>query len=408
MQKQNIVLAVIASLAGPAAVAQSNITVYGRLNVDTETVRTDSATVGAPANRPGQMAVNAYTGNNPGRANRLTSNSSSLGFKGVENISTDLQAWFQIESGLNVDTGAGNLASRNTAVGLKGSFGEVLLGQWDTPYKVVTVPFGFFKGVTSADYSNILGNGGFGTPVTTTRSLPDGGASDAAFDRRQGNSVQYWSPQLGGVSLRLAYSFPENKSDGKIPQIASDILSMSVGYRIGSLELRYGFEQHDDYFGLKTMGGAAVSATTSSSKDRGHKVAVFYTLGKTVLRAGAERLEFTNADTVVGNVTEYHRDAYMLSAEQQFGTSNAFLSFTKAESGDCERVGGAACNSSDLGAHQLTLGYKYNMSKRTFLYAFYTRLKNQQSGRYGIAYPLAATAPGAMTTIAAIGVNHDF
>jgi len=407
MKKQKIALAVLTALAGHAAQAQTSVTVYGRLNVDMETVRTDSATAGAPADRPTQMAAGAYSGKNPGRANRLTSNSSALGFRGTETISSDLQAWFQIESGLSVDTGTGSIASRNTAVGLKSRFGDVLLGQWDTPYKVATLPIGFFRGVTSADHTNILGNAGFGSPATTTRSLPDGTVADASFDRRQGNSIQYWSPSLAGLSLRLAYAFPENKNT-TTPSVASDIVSLSLGYRIGALEMRYAFEQHADYFGLKTMGGRAAGDTNRSSKDRGHKGILFYTAGNTVLRAALERLEFRNDDTVAGNIRGYARNAFVVSAEQTLGMNNLYMAYTKANDGQCERVGGAACASNGLGAHQLTAGFKHNLSKRSFLYAFYTRLDNDASGRYDIAYPLAATAPGVRTNIAALGINHDF
>jgi predicted porin len=410
MHKKKIALAVIATLAAPWTIAQntSNVSVYGRLNVDVETVRTSGATSIVPAIRAAQVPASAYTGTNLDSTGRMTSNSSAIGFKGTEKLGEGLTAWFQIESGLNVDTGAGSIASRNTAVGLKGAWGDVLLGQWDTPYKVVSLPFGFFKGVTNADYANLISNAGFLTPATTTRSGPDGSAADAAFDRRQGNSVQYWSPQFAGFSYRIAYSLPENKTDGRIPQVASDIISASLGYKTGPLEFRYGYERHNDYFGLKTMGGTAASLTNRSSKDQGHKLAAFYTVGDTVLRAVGERLIFNNADTVTGNVNEYRRDAYLASVEQKIGAGEFWGAYGTTGSVRCELAGGAACNSDGLGGTQLSLAYKYNMSKRTFGYLFYTRMKNDESARYSIAYPLAATAPGATTTALALGINHDF
>jgi len=409
MKKQIMLLAVLSTLAPPMlAQSTSNVSVYGRLNVDTEWVKVNSVTSTAPAMRPAQVAARAYGGNEDS-ATRVTSNSSAFGLRGTENLGEGLQAWFQIESGLNVDTGTGSIASRNTAVGLRGAWGDVLLGQWDTPYKMVSVPFGFFKGVTNADYANLIGNAGFGTPVTTTRSLPDGSTADAAFDRRQGNSIQYWSPQIAGFSYRVGYSLPENKTDGKIPQVSSDIISVSLGYKRGALELRYGYEQHNDYFGLKSMGGTAASLANRSSKDHGHKVAVFYSFdANTVIRAVGERLSFKNADTVQGNVSKYRRDLFLASVERKIGMGELWATYGSTGSISCALAGGGACNSEGLGAQQLGLAYKHNMSKRTFLYTFYTQVKNEESGRYGIAYPLAPTAPGATTTILALGMNHDF
>jgi len=409
MKKQIMLLAVLSTLALPTlAQSTSKISVYGRLNVDAEWVRASSATSTVPAMRPAQVAAKAYTGLNNDSA-RVTSNSSAFGFRGTESLGKGLEAWFQIESGLSLDTGTGSIASRNTAVGLRGAWGDVLLGQWDTPYKMVSVPFGFFKGVTNADYANLIGNAGFGTPVTTTRSLPDGGTADASFDRRQGNSIQYWSPQIAGFSYRIAYSLPENKIDDKIPKLSSDIISLSFGYKRGPLELRYGYEQHNDYFGLKSMGGTAASLANRSSRDDGHKVAVFYSLGgNAVIRAVGERLSFKNAETVMGNVSKYRRDAFLASVEKKIGANEFWATYGSTGSVSCALAGGAACNSEGLGAQQLGLAYKYNMSKRSFLYAFYTQVKNEESGRYGIAYPLAATAPGATTTALALGMNHDF
>ena len=38
-----------------------------------------------------------------------------------------------------------------------------------------------------------------------------GAKPDASFDRRQGNSIQYWSPNIAGFTVRLAHSVNEGK-----------------------------------------------------------------------------------------------------------------------------------------------------------------------------------------------------
>ncbi|MCV6071394.1 porin, partial [Escherichia coli] len=51
----------------------------------------------------------------------------------------------------------------------------------------------------------------------------------------------------------------------------------------------------------------------------------------------------------------------------------------------------------DSKANQFTLGYNYNLSKRTKVYAFYTRLNDGDAGLYG----------GDFRSFA-LGVRHNF
>src|ERR1700759_2568854 len=110
MNKKLVALAVAGAFALPlAAQAQTaNVTLYGRLNGDFEFIK-------------GQQA----DGSNP-TVNRFSSNSSRLGVRGVESLGGGLSAIFQIESNVSFDTGntsASGLASRESFVGLQGSWG---------------------------------------------------------------------------------------------------------------------------------------------------------------------------------------------------------------------------------------------------------------------------------------------
>jgi len=69
------------TLASSAALAQTdNITIYGFLKVDAESVWAGGAKGGVPS------------------IQRLSNNLSVIGFKGVEDLGGGLQAFFQIES----------------------------------------------------------------------------------------------------------------------------------------------------------------------------------------------------------------------------------------------------------------------------------------------------------------------
>jgi predicted porin len=101
----------------PAAMAQSNVTVYGL--VDTGLVYTTKVNAAGAS----MTKMPSLTGSFPSR----------LGFRGSEDLGGGLQAVFTLETGLSLDTGAmgqGNrLFGRQASVGLKGDFGTLSLGR---------------------------------------------------------------------------------------------------------------------------------------------------------------------------------------------------------------------------------------------------------------------------------------
>ena len=117
MNKKLMAVAVAGALAVPAlAFAQaSTVQVYGKITYEYG--------VSSGNGRP-----NVDYADVPG--------GSAIGFKGEEKLGGGLSAWFQCESSADVrgmdQTG---FCTRNSAVGLKGAFGNVHFGRWDTPMK---------------------------------------------------------------------------------------------------------------------------------------------------------------------------------------------------------------------------------------------------------------------------------
>jgi len=93
MQKKIIALA-IAGLASTAAFAQTNVTVYGVVDLGQAWVKSSGETV--KANDDDQSTVG-----------RLDSNASYIGFRGVEDLGNGLKALFQYETNFTADN-AGN------------------------------------------------------------------------------------------------------------------------------------------------------------------------------------------------------------------------------------------------------------------------------------------------------------
>src|SRR5512139_678439 len=174
MKKSLIALAVAGAFAAPAFAATENVDVYGKVHVSVsvfdETV--DTGTV--------DPITGAIVAEHRGTSDlQFSSNASRIGFKGAEDLGGGLAAIWQIESGVNLDEGSGNWASRNSFVGLKGGFGTVLAGNHDTPLKLVGRAVDLF-GDTMADSRNVMGGGS---------------------DTRAKNVVAYITPSSSGFSV---------------------------------------------------------------------------------------------------------------------------------------------------------------------------------------------------------------
>lgn len=417
-------LAILGVFAAPAAVVAqgSSVTIYGTFNVDFENVERDDAT------DPGQ--ANSFTASGGGDVvsrNRVSSNSSNIGFRGTEDLGNGLKAIFQCESGVAVDSGAassssGSFCTRNSNVGLNGPWGTVFYGNWDTPYKFASLRQDAWYATGIGSGIGIVGTPGFGVATTTVASLPAFGTGPtASFDRRQGDSVQYWSPDWSGLSFRAMYSANEAKSaDNGVPEVNPYIWGGAVIYQNGPLYLYGTYERHEDNFGLSALTAAAdnPTATNDGSKDQGIKVGVGYTFGNTTLNLLYEKLDYENDQDGLGLVEEYDRDAFYVSLLHKIGAVTVRASFGLADEGDCDAVG-VACNSDDLGAEEYTLGASYSFSKRTDVYALYVYIDNDDLASYNFGVN-ALAAPALGGTIGgtagvgsaasgfALGIRHSF
>src|SRR5262249_44901394 len=136
-----------------------------------------------------------------------------------------------------------------------------------------------------SDYNAIIDNPGFGVASVVTQVSRAGTATvpntaDAAFERRQGNAVQYWLPNISGFSGRIMYSVDEGRTTATatIPSITPIVFSAALGLDIGPIKLREAFEAHFDYFGMSVLGGSpAPTATNRSSTDWGSKSVAMFT-----------------------------------------------------------------------------------------------------------------------------------
>lgn len=353
-------LALAACAAG--AQAQTNVQVYARLNVSAEYVKASATTAGPRLSQQ-----------------RISNNRSVLGFRGSEDLGGGTSVIFQIEGTLSPDTGAGELARRDTRVGLDGHLGTLFAGHWATAYNGATASLDPFY-PTTAGYMSIIGNG--------AASAVDNVSNVSSFDRRQANSVHYWSRPWKGVALRLTHGLAEERpANGAKPSLTS----LAAIYDQGPWYATLAHERHHDYQG-------------PGRSDSGTKLALARRFGSTRVALLAERLEYELAG---GDLA---RNAYYVSVSHQMGAHGLRLGVARA--GDGKGASGSRIGfirgGARTGAVHVTLGYDYTLSKRTSMYAYVTQLDNEANGGYDFAINSLAAAPGATLKGAALGLRHTF
>ncbi len=391
MTKKLLALAVAGAFAAPmAATAADNVVIYGTLNLSMDFTEAKGATAVGTPQVPGAPAV-TYQGVNADSTQQISCSSCNIGFRGEEDLGGGLKAWFQLESGIDPDEGSGTWTSRNSAAGLKGGWGTFLIGRWDTPHKLninATTPF---YATTTAAYNSILGaDGGLGVGATPGTN----------FDNRQGNSVQYWSPKFaGGLTARLLYSTRTDSSaatanNGAAGTAGEDMAwGASVAWDAKNLYAGFSYEDQSDYgaFGTASLDRQAYAVNVSYAFMGKYRVGVIW-----------ENQDWDVAGTVANTTTSTDRDAYGIYAVLPVGPGAVHAWYINADDWD---------GRSSSGADFWSLGYYYDLSKRTKLYIQYASMDNDTNSRYRLgAGPGNRLEPstGADPEAFSIGVRHSF
>lgn len=122
----------------------------------------------------------------------LKSNASRFGLQGTEKLQGGLQVFYKYEIQVDVtdESGEENLKARNQYIGLKGSFGEVLLGRNDSILKQSQGKFDLFSDL-EADIKKIGWKG----------------------ENRLNDSLTYKTPKYNGFQFGLTYYVDEENED---------------------------------------------------------------------------------------------------------------------------------------------------------------------------------------------------
>jgi predicted porin len=372
MNKKLIALAVAGATFAPAVMAQSAnpVTLYGRVYVMFENVRANE----------GATPV--------GSRNRVSDQSSLLGVRGTEDLGGGLKAFFQLETVFRPDEqqvigatgGTVNFANRNSAVGLQGDFGSVLLGRWDTPFKTTTIAVDPFGDLT-------LGG--------ITGSISDRGN----FDRREQNVFQYWSPTiLGGFAGRFSYS----ANEGKTATVNPSVLSTSLTYTQGPFYAGYAWERHKDIYKNYT----AAVGNVVGGKEKGQ--ALFGTVTFGPIKLGAITQKFEKQTGAVNRVSD--QKSNMVNITYTAGKNQFVYQHARSKDGaEVTPAGVVVANGAvQPDCKSNTAAYFYNFSRRTSFLGQYTKVKNNIAGLCNFGANTLGISAGQDPAGIAVGLRHTF
>lgn len=395
-KKSAVAVAVGALFSMPALAQTSGIEIYGRLYPQLSF----SKSSGATTTEPPATFVTGTGGNHDRRASIDVSNS-RLGFRGREQLGGGLSTIWQIETRVRFDTGTNSFwaGGRNSFLGLTGGFGTVKLGNMDTIYKEYGAQVGSFFGVSSGNFvspSAVLSAHGLG--------LEDD-QFDTGFHIRAPNSIQYETPEFGGFQVGIQY-MPDERKGNPGRDFDSNLWSMGVKYEAGPLYVALAHERHNDWLDLSANVDAIALASTEST-DKATRLSVGYRITPNhKLTGDIARMEW-NESTPTGDAS-LEKTAWAIGWEARWGGPwRTEINFVRNNDGSCDLPGGAACSTEGLAGSMVSLGAAYSLSKRTFIFGLFSRLKNDDSAAYSNTNTFDPDR-GADTTSLAIGVNHSF
>ncbi len=347
-------LVALAALAATSAFAQSSVTISGTFDANVKSAQTTYAISG-----------NKVTQNSLGYSDQGTS---GIVFKGVEDLGGGLKTIFWYELNFNPTRGSTNLKVANDTpaagpsatnqnsslnngeifIGLSGGFGDFKIGSPNTPSLTSQTsrhPFGTKVG------------GGF-AGVTGVGHV------------RQDKAISYATPSLGGFTAVLNVAAKVNPdTNGTTP----------VTQSAGSSDLGLNFSTGPLNIGMSNFSTSKLDADTSNNKQT-NWYANYTIAAATVYIGGHNETSTTGAKSNGTNIAL----KYMVTPTLALLANTGKLDDKSAANKD-KRIG--------------ALGVKYELSKRSSVYARYVSEKNDNAtANTGVS--------NVKTTL--VGLNHNF
>ena len=387
--------------AAPIAVPKggSSLQIFGRAYVE-YSFGSNRGQLGSAAGAPAGELVSL---------DLLQAPDNEVGFRGQETLGSGISAWFQCAStmdlrGAGTGAGAAGFCSRNSAIGIKGAFGNAYAGNWDTPLKKTAGAVRIVNSTGIWGASLIL----FGNSATTNDN-----AQPTTWSRRQNNSIFYDTPVWNGIQVFTAMSTPStsvgvtsNQSGGK-PRL----YSIAANYSNGPILVTAGYEVHQNFKPGQPVNG------NYSGTDTGYQLGARYEIGPA--RIG---VIYTKQKLDTGAGTDANVSAWGIGSEWTVSGPHALRAgYHRANSTTGNFVAGPGATllpqsdnrvfnggRGDTGGSLWQISYVYAASKRTELTAGYVAVRNNANARYFLSGYSAAPASGQNQSAFAMSIKNTF
>lgn len=367
MNKKLIGVSVATLFAASGALAQTSVTVYGTLDAG--------------------IAYNQGAFDQ-GRIFALESGQQSysrIGFRGTEDLGNNMKAVFVLEQGVQIDTGNSGYSTIGSGIVTEDPFmktktpintgvfsSQAYVGLSST--KLGTVTFGRQFSPLYETYMAIDPfKNGFAANINTFFGTISGDPEDGSISlyQRMDNAIIYHTPDnLNGFKGALAYGFGQQAGSFS----AQSQIGASLGYSNGPLTVAYAYHRANN--DRATLAVIPVIDT--------HVIGATFDFGKLKLHGAVDQ-------TKAGD--QYKTQDYMLGVTVPFGTAHSVFA---------DVIFKQDKYNSDANAKQFGIGYTYNLSKRTNLYAAYTYVKNDKKSF------VSTGVPGNTVNTFQVGVRHMF
>ena len=332
-----------------ASWAQSSVTIYGIVDTYVGSVKDSRGTVSVL--QEGRHTV------------------SRLGFRGSEDLGGGLAAYFVAEMGLTVDTGAiplGGGFGRQSFVGLRGPWAAVELGRGYTPAFFNMLAAGTFG--MNANWAPLLMSCNATHLPTAARTL--------GFPLRQSNLVRV---RLGNTINQPGFRAEATVSAGEGDPAVGRSDGLALSWRGGNL-----------YLGLAGQRTRSGTATATQFHNDLQVASLSWKLNALTLNA--------NYIVTDSSAPSSQRAKHVvLGAAYRWGPHAALI-----EANDRKVTG------SPNDSVAVTLGYDYNFSRRTTVYARALDLQNSARAANTLAFATVSANSGADVKALALGVRHTF
>jgi predicted porin len=357
---QVLALAMSAAAALPAA-AQSNVTISGIVD----------------------LAVRSVSNEGVGTVKSMVSGSNStsrLVISGTEDLGDGMTAGFHLEHGILADTGAVASSSkfwdRRTTVSLATkTLGELRLGRDFVPSYSNWSRYDPFSYVGVARTANFVS----ATPVGPIRAAFGSNANTVV---RSDNALQLLLPANPGGLKGLEGGLMLAPGEGGA--VASGLAKL--------MGVRLGYAQKG--FGVSAATTTSENSQTTDGKFRDTAIGGFADVSN--VRLSAAWRQFRYADS--------KQTLMLVGATASFGQHEVKASWTRSNMDG--RVGTTVINAND--ATQFGLGYVYNLSKRSALYASVAQINNDGAARFVISDGASGMAGGGRSRGYEAGLRHRF